>query len=403
MIGAAGHPVERLAGGGPAALHSSVLSEITPALRAFLDTSGAQTPYVVVDVDVVAQRYRELCSVLPAAKALFAVKANPAEPIIRRLVDLGSGFDIASPAEIDLCLAAGAEPSVISYGNTIKKRSDIAYALEHGVKTFTIDSREELEKIASLADDAEICVRLWHDCGGADWPLSRKFGTGPSECERLIRRALDHGFRAGMSFHVGSQQRSPYAWDTPLRTVGHIRESLRADGLDLSFVNLGGGFPGSYADPVAPIAEYGREITASVQRWVGDDLQLFMEPGRYLVADAGVLRAEVILVSQRDIDERRWVYLDCGVFHGLAETLDEAIAYRVRTASGSGRLESVVLAGPTCDSMDVLYEKNDVRLPIDLAEGDHVEFLSAGAYTTTYSSVGFNGIAPLAEHYVNAD
>ena len=116
-----------------------------------------------------------------------------------------------------------------------------------------------------------------------------------------------------------------------------------------------------------------------------------------------MLRAEVVLVSRREIDERRWVYLDCGVFHGLAETLDEAIAYRVQSPEGSGRLESVVLAGPTCDSMDVLYDKSDVRLPVGLTEGDHVEFLSAGAYTTTYSSVGFNGIAPLAEHYVNAD
>ena len=382
---------------------SPLLSEITPALRTFLDTSGAPTPFVVVDVDVVERLYRELCSVLPAARALFAVKANPAAPIIRRLAALGSGFDVASPTEIDLCLAAGAEPSVISYGNTIKKSADIAYALEHGVRTFTIDSPEELAKIAALTDDAEICVRLWHDCGGADWPLSRKFGTGPAQCERLIRSALAHGFTVGMSFHVGSQQRSPHAWDTPLRTVGAIRSSLRADGLDLSFVNLGGGFPGSYTDPVAPIADYGREISASVARWVGTDMALFMEPGRYLVADAGVLRAEVVLVSQRDIDERRWVYLDCGVFHGLAETLDEAIAYRVRASGASGPLSSVVLAGPTCDSMDILYDKNDVRLPSDLAEGDHVEFLSAGAYTTTYSSVGFNGIAPLAEHYVNAD
>lgn len=385
------------------ALVSPLLSEITPALRSFLDSSGVRTPFVVVDIDVVEQLYRELCSVLPAAKALFAVKANPAEPVIRRLAALGSGFDVASPAEIDLCLAAGAEPSVISYGNTIKKRSDIAYALEHDVRTFTVDSAEELAKIAALTDDAEICVRLWHDCGGADWPLSRKFGTGPSQCERLVRLALAHGFTAGMSFHVGSQQRSPDAWDTPLRSVGRIRDSLRADGLDLSFVNLGGGFPGSYTDPVAPIAEYGRRIAASVARWVGTDMPLFMEPGRYLVADAGVLRAEVVLVSRREIDERRWVYLDCGVFHGLAETLDEAIAYRVQSPEGSGRLESVVLAGPTCDSMDVLYDKSDVRLPVGLTEGDHVEFLSAGAYTTTYSSVGFNGIAPLAEHYVNAD
>ncbi len=118
--------------------------------------------------------------------------------------------------------------------------------------------------------------------------------------------------------------------------------------------------------------------------------ELMIEPGRYMVADAGVIRTEVVLVSRRSPeDEERWVYLDCGKFHGLAETMDEAIRYRLRTPQDGTATGPVALAGPTCDSADVLYEKNAYHLPLALAEGDTIDILSAGAYTTTYSSVGF--------------
>ena len=130
-------------------------------------------------------------------------------------------------------------------------------------------------------------------------------------------------------------------------------------------------------------------------------MEIMVEPGRYLVADAGVLRTEVVLVSRRSpLDTERWVYLDCGKFHGLAETMEEAIRYRLRTIHDGGPTGAVAIAGPTCDSADVLYEKSAYELPLALAEGDMVDILSAGAYTTTYSSVGFNGFPALQEHFV---
>jgi ornithine decarboxylase len=171
-------------------------------------------------------------------------------------------------------------------------------------------------------------------------------------------------------------------------------------------LNLGGGFPGTYVDATPSIPSYGAAVSAALDRWfpaatTGADLELMIEPGRYLVADAGVLRTEVVLVSRRSPDDdERWVYLDCGKFHGLAETMDEAIRYRLRTAHDGTPSGRVVLAGPTCDSADVLYEKNAYELPLALSEGDMVDVLSAGAYTTTYSSVGFNGFPPLAEYTV---
>jgi len=155
------------------------MTDLTPALESFLARTDVATPYVVIDLDVALERYHRLAAAIPEATIFYAVKANPVHPLIERLVAVGSSFDVASPAEIDRCLDAGAAPERISYGNTIKKRRDIAYAASCGVKRFAIDAEPELDKIVDVAPDAEVCVRLRHDCGGADWPLSRKFGCEP--------------------------------------------------------------------------------------------------------------------------------------------------------------------------------------------------------------------------------
>jgi ornithine decarboxylase len=323
---------------------------------------------------------------------------------------VGSCFDVASPAEIQACLEAGATPERISYGNTIKKRSDVRGALQQGVRRFSVDCRAELEKVLEVAHEldltteVEVGVRLRHDCGGADWPLSRKFGCEPAEMVTLLVAAHQAGVGVGVSFHVGSQQRDLSAWDDTLEVVASVVSQIAVHGVSLRFLNLGGGFPGQYLDPSASTATYAEAVRAALRRhFPQGPPPLMIEPGRSLVADAGVLRSEVVLVSQRrGVDPQRWVYLDCGVFHGLAETLGEAIRYRLRTSCDGGPHGPVALAGPTCDSADVMYEKTTYHLPLALAEGDHVDVLSAGAYTTTYSSVGFNGFAPLADYCVSA-
>jgi ornithine decarboxylase len=390
-----------------AAPTSPDLSSVTPKLERFLASNTPPTPFVVVDVDRVEQRYHELRSAVPAAHVYYAVKANPGRPILERLHALGSSFDVASPTEIDACRAIGVPAERISYGNTIKKRSDIAYATAAGVRRFTIDCAEELGKVAELAPGSSVCVRLFHDCGGADWPLSRKFGCGPADVERLLVAATQAGLECGVSFHVGSQQRDVTAWFDTLAVVAGVFARARAAGARPTFLNLGGGFPGTYRDPVPAIARYGEAVSAALRHWFPEALtphgpmEVMIEPGRYLVADAGVLRSEVVLVSTRAVDElERWVYLDCGRFHGLAETMDEAIRYRLRTSRDGDTTSPAVIAGPTCDSADVLYTKSGYELPITLRDGDTVDVLSAGAYTTTYSSVGFNGFPPLAEHYI---
>jgi ornithine decarboxylase len=374
----------------------------TPKLERFLASTSLPTPFVVVDVDHVEERYHALRSAVPSAHVYYAVKANPGRPILERLHAIGSSFDVASPAEIEACLSVGVTPDRISYGNTIKKRADIEFAVSVGVSRFTVDCAEELAKVAELAPRSSVCVRLFHDCGGADWPLSRKFGCAPSEVEQLLVAASEAGLECGVSFHVGSQQRDLTTWFDTLGVVAGVFERARAAGATPSFLNLGGGFPGTYRDAVPEIARYGDAVNTALQHWFPDGLaEVMIEPGRYLAADAGVLRSEVVLVSTRIVDDfERWVYLDCGKFHGLAETMDEAIRYRLRTDRDGDPTAPAVIAGPTCDSADVLYTKSGYELPVTLRDGDKVDILSAGAYTTTYSSVGFNGFPPLAEHFI---
>lgn len=376
---------------------------VSAAIERFLAEEPVQTPFLVVDRSVVADQYLRLAAALPATRIYYAVKANPAPEVLSLLVELGSAFDVASPGEIDLVLAAGAQPADLSYGNTVKRARDIAYAHEIGVRRFTVDAVEELYKVLDHAPGAEICVRLFHECEGAQWPLSRKFGCDAREAAKLLEIAHAEGSsRTGVSFHVGSQQGSPSAWDDALRTTAEVFAEARAHGAEPRFVNLGGGFPAHYVDQVPAIAVYGAAIMDSVERWFGGEgIELMAEPGRYLVADAGLLRTEVVLVSERSVgDGRRWVYVDCGKFGGLAETMDEAIRYRLRTPHDGTPTVAAVLAGPTCDSADVLYDKAAYRVPAALAEGDRIDVLSAGAYTTTYASVGFNGFPPLTTYVI---
>ncbi len=366
-----------------------------------IDPSGLATPFLVVDTDIVAERFDALAAALPIADIFYAVKANPAPELLRLVLERGGCFDVASPNEIDACFAVGARADQISFGNTIKKRADIQRAYDQGVRLFAFDSEQELDKLTSVAPDATIFCRVLCDGSGADWPLSRKFGCEPSEAARLLLLAASRGFSVGASFHVGSQQRDVNAWDGALEIVGFLARTLADAGHRLDLVNIGGGFPGRYQDEMPPVSAYGDAIDEAIRRHLtpthGDTLpRVLAEPGRYLVADAGVLETEVVLVARKhEFDAKRWVYLDCGKFGGLAETMDEAIRYRLITPHDGALCGPVVIAGPTCDSADVLYEKSDYELPLALGEGDRVVFLSTGAYTTTYAAVGFNGFAPL--------
>ncbi|WP_203231289.1 type III PLP-dependent enzyme [Nocardioides caldifontis] len=373
-----------------------------PSTPPALTGSGA-TPFVSVDLTAVGSAYRTLRRALPGVALHYAVKANPARPVLEVLARHGASWDVASPGEIDAVLEVDPRPERLSYGNTVKKAADIAHAHARGVQQFALDSDAELDKLVALAPGATLLVRLATSGAGADWALGHKFGCPEVQAARLLARAVAHGHPVGVCFHVGSQQHDPHAWDEPLAAAGRLRNALRAMGADLDVVDLGGGFPAlGTVDPVPVAQRFGEGIRASLRRHLGDDLPALMaEPGRFLVADAGFLETEVVLVTERA--GVRWVYVDAGLFSGLAETMGEAIRYRITAhrgrASLTGAVAPVVVAGPTCDSLDVLYRRHRPALPVSLRPGDRLRFRAAGAYTTTCSSVGFNGFRPLREQF----
>jgi ornithine decarboxylase len=369
---------------------------LTEKLEQFLLTRP-ETPILAVDLEVIEAKYRELRGYFPTGSVYYAVKANPAADVVARLEALGASFDVASRPELEMCLALGVHPARLSFGNTIKKSADIAYAFACGVRRFAFDSEAELRKLAVHAPSSEVMCRLQTTGENAGWPLSRKFGCDREMAAELLLMARDLGLSpAGLSFHVGSQQTDPTQWRKPLQEVAGLFRRLGREGLTLDTVNIGGGFPVPYDSSVPQVSRFAEEIEQSLdEAFGGSHPELMLEPGRSLVAEAGVIQTEVVLISQKSrSDHTRWVYLDVGKFSGLAETLNESIRYQLRTAR-TGRPGPVVLAGPTCDSADILYEKSGYHLPLDLLCGDRLEILNTGAYSSSYASVSFNGFPPL--------
>jgi ornithine decarboxylase len=376
---------------------------MTPKIARYLADHQPATPCLVLDLDRVEANFHAIRRALPLARVFYAVKANPARPVLECLVRLSSNFDAASFEEIAACLAAGARPEAISFGNTIKKASAIRRAREIGIDLYAFDSAEELEKLAAHAPGARVYCRIMVGNEGADWPLSRKFGTTVETARELMLRAGEMGLDPyGLSFHVGSQQTTTRAYEVAIGKVAMLFTDLTEAGVKLRMMNLGGGFPTRYRDAVPEIHDFGDAIMRAMTEHFGNALpQILIEPGRSVVGDAGLVSAEVVLVSRRSQDDPvRWVYLDIGRFGGLAETEGEAIKYRITTPHDGTPSGPVAIAGPTCDGADIMYEKSNYRLPLALRTGDRVSLLATGAYVTTYASQRFNGFAPLAEHYI---
>jgi len=365
------------------------------SVKSFAETK--ETPLLLISLDVVRRKFEDLRAQLPFAKIFYALKANPMKEIILLLHELGSNFDTASRYEIDMLLGLGVSPDRISFGNTIKKAADIAYAHRKGVRTFATDSFDDLHKIAENAPGSRVFFRILTEGTGSDWPLSRKFGAHPDLLYSLILECPRLGLLPyGLSFHVGSQQRDIGQWDSSISHCKYLFDSAAAKGIQLSMINLGGGLPANYLEPTLTQEEYTTEIHRFLTEDFGEKLpEIWIEPGRSLVADAGVLVTEIVLIANKSRSRQdRWVFVDAGVFGGLIETLGESIRYPVYFDK-TGPTEMVILAGPTCDSMDIMYERAKVPMPAGARAGDRVYFFTAGAYTQSYSSVGFNGFPPL--------
>jgi len=246
---------------------------MTARIRQFLRRRDEDGPCLVVDLEVVRENYLAFAKALPDTKVFYAVKANPAPEVLSLLASLGSSFDAASVAEIEMVLAAGAGSERISYGNTIKKERDIARAHALGVRLYAVDCVAEVEKVARAAPGARVLCRILSDCADSDWPLSRKFGCEPSMAVDVLEHAHRLGLEAyGISFHVGSQQRNPNAWDRALASAAAVFRECGERGLTPSMINLGGGFPTRYHKNVPTVKTYGSAIwwampASSRPRW----------------------------------------------------------------------------------------------------------------------------------------
>lgn len=362
--------------------------------RAFLGAERPATPCLVIDLEHLERSYRELRAALPEAPIFYAVTACAEPAVLQLLVRLGSSFSAADLAEVERCLQAGAEPERVCYGSTIKKPADIARAHRSGITQFAFDSEPELRKIARAAPGASVVCRI-RSTAAAGTPRSPKFGCAPDMAADMLVLAPGLGLdAAGVSFHVGSQQRTPQAWDPAIARAAGVFRATAARGVHLRRLNLGGGFPARCLDAVPAPAEYGAGIRAAVRRHFGaTPPELLREPGRSIAGDAGVLRSEVVLVSRRGArDTDRWVFLDAGRFGGRAAGVTHRIATTDREASAG----PVVLAGPTDHSPDGPRHE----LPLSLRAGDTLDFLSSGAYASASASAGCQSSAPLSTYCV---
>ena len=368
----------------------------------FINNSNLECPFLIIDLSMVSASYKKLNKVFPNYKIYYAVKANPAKEILNCLKNEGSYFDVSSKNEIKLCLSESIDPSLLSFGNTVKKEKDIRWAFERGIKLFAFDSIEELNKIEKNAKNSHVFCRLQVPNQGANWPLSKKFGCSTEMAKNLLMEAKKKNLTpAGVSFHVGSQQININRWIESLKLCFNVYSYLKENGILLNFINIGGGIPVNYFDFDFDLKPFSEKLNKEIKNIFGNtSVNFILEPGRSLVAEAGIIESEVILVSKKNNKEtKRWVYLDIGRFGGLAETESEAIRYKITAVNNNSDCSPVNIAGPSCDGADIIYEKYKYELPKNLKSGDKVRFYSAGAYTSVYVS-DFNGLQRLREYFI---
>ena len=365
--------------------------EATPDLERIRQVVQAdyQKPVLIIDSSIVREKARRFQAAMPRVRPHYAVKANPDPRVLRTLIAEGCGFEIASIAELDLLLSLGVPAAEVFYSNPMKSREYVTYAAAKGVEWFVIDSVEELRKVHSVKADAKLYLRIDTPNIGSDWPLGGKFGAHAPEIREIVATAAKiKADLAGVAFHVGSQCRNPENWRVAIEKSRAVFDQMLKVGLKPRLLNIGGGYPVRHVKPIPSIEVIGEVVNRALEAFP-PEVKVIGEPGRFMVSDAGFFVCRVVGTTTRA--GKRWMYLDAGLFGGIIETT-EGLRYRIST-DRSGPDASWTVAGPTCDSIDIVMREEP--LPSDLQEGDFVYLRNAGAYTTAYAS-NFNGF-PLPE------
>jgi ornithine decarboxylase len=370
--------------------HASLIPKSTlfKALR-YLDREKIETPFLLIDSDTVKEKVSLIGRSIKNSKVFYAVKANPDREVLRFLNEFKLGFEISSEGELEILTSIGVEPERIISSNPVKSLKFLNLASSYGINYFSYDSQDEIEKLSKHAPNCNVYVRLSVPNEGSEWPLSKKFGVELDEAATLLSAAKEKGLNpVGVTFHVGSQCTNVYNWHIALDKARALWSKAEKDGIRLTILNIGGGYPINYTKHVISIDAIEKQVNSLIYDIFPEDVEIHIEPGRAVVGDAGILVTTVIGKAHRS--EEDWLYIDVGVFNGLMESVGGIkYSYIIESYKHARSKKRWTLAGPSCDSFDVI-DKN-VALP-EPNIGNLVLILSSGAYTISYASE-FNGFS----------
>jgi ornithine decarboxylase len=359
------------------------------------------TPFKVTDLNFVRENVEIFKKLLPRVEIFYAIKSCDDSEVINSIDRKVTGYDIASYGEFKKLHELGIASDRMLYSNPVKVPSHIEQTYKEGVRHYAFDSLDEIKKLVTYAPDCIAYLRVKVSDYGSKFPLSSKFGIEPIHATAYIEMARNMGLNVrGLAFHVGSQSENPHTWQVAFETCGSIISKIKETGVDIDFLNIGGGFPVTYTERIAHIKQLADMINASIEKYIPKDIRIVAEPGRFISANSSVIVSSVIGREHRGSGE--WLFLDMGVFQGLMEPLEmEGWKYPIFTDFGKSAIgisQPFTLTGPTCDAYDTLGF--DYLLPSSLKVGDRLYIGASGAYTGVYAS-RFNGFDPPKTHFIN--
>lgn len=357
-----------------------------------------QSPCLLIRKTKIKQNIQLFKKKVPYIQLYYAIKANSHPEICQIMNNEQIYFETASIFEINALLQIKIPTHHILYGNPIKPLHHIQEACSKKINWFVCDHMEDLLNIYQTTPQAQVFLRIQHNGQHSAWPLSFKFGANEEELDNMLSFAKKKNLPIlGLSFHVGSQQTSKKQWHHSIQKIIQISEQKRKEyQLHLPYINLGGGLPSIEYQHRTPLEEYLDIIRQETEKHQSN-FKFIMEPGRSLIASSGILLCHIISIKN---STPKWIYIDCGIFNGLMEGIDNAIQLHIKTPMNRhNQKASCHLAGPTCDSLDIIHK--NIELPQTLQAQDPLLFINAGAYTSSYSCHHFNGFPPLQVHLIN--